>query len=135
MKRLLLVAALLLLLAGGYYFGGAILKPTQDQLLYIYTLRSGDIDELHGFTPVLAAQMGQLPILHDVTFNEETKSLQSKLGVATSVEKVLPTVTISFRLMPGATLSEAITQISAIEKRLGLPGTIQTALSKARTDR
>jgi hypothetical protein len=130
MNRTLLVGILLLFFAGAYRLGDMILEPTQDQSVYIYTLRSGDLEELRHFAPLLAAQMRQLPMLRNISFAEETKGPQSKLGVG----KVLSTVTISFRVLPNASLGEVIAQVSTIEKRLGLPSTIQTALSKAPTE-
>ena len=65
MKRLLLSAVLLILLAGGYYFRGFFLE-TQDLNIHLYTLYSGNPDELYRFEPVVEAQMRRLPILQDV---------------------------------------------------------------------
>jgi hypothetical protein len=65
MKRLLLAAVLLILLAGGYYFRGFFLE-TQDLNIHLYTLYSGNPDELYRFEPVVEAQMRRLPILQDV---------------------------------------------------------------------
>jgi hypothetical protein len=50
MKRLLLAAVLLILLAGGYYFRGFFLE-TQDLNIHLYTLYSGNPDELYRFEP------------------------------------------------------------------------------------
>jgi hypothetical protein len=119
MKRLVLAAVLLILLAGGYYFRGFFLE-TQDLNIHLYTLYSGNPDELYRFEPVVEAQMRRLPILQDVNSDlqveiSETIDLdlkaegcdrlrddRTKFSACVARAKVmLPGITISFKLAPG----------------------------------
>jgi hypothetical protein len=149
MKRLLLSAVLLILLAGGYYFRGFFLE-TQDLNIHLYTLYSGNPDELYRFEPVVEAQMRRLPILQDVNSDlqveiSETIDLdrlkaegcdrlrddRTKFSACVARAKVmLPGITISFKLAPGVALGQAIAQIQDMERRLALPAAITTSFSK-----
>ena len=150
MKRLLLAAVLLVLLAGGYYFRGFFFKA-QDLTgrVYEYRLSSGNPDELYRFEPVVEAEMRRLPVLQDVNSDlrvevSETIDLdrqktegcdrlrddRTKFSACMERAKVmLPGITISFKLAPGARLAQAIDQIQVMERRLALPATVTTGFS------
>jgi hypothetical protein len=127
MKRLVLAAVLLVLVAGGYYFRGFFLE-TQDLNIHLYTLYSGNSDELYRFEPVVEAQMRRLPVLQDVNSDlqveiSETIDLdrvkaegcdrlrddRTKFSACVARAKVmLPGITISFKLAPGVALGQAM---------------------------
>ena len=148
MRRLLLAAVLLVLLAGGYYFRGFFFE-TQDLNTYQYTLQSGNPDELYRFEPVVEAEMRRLPVLQDVNSDlqvevgetidgdrlkaegcDRLRDDRTKFSACMARAKVmLPGITISFKLAPGARLAQAIDQIQVMERRLALPATITTSFS------
>jgi hypothetical protein len=137
MKRLMLTGVLLFLLAGGYYFRGFFFDIVMHRSsLYQYTLQSGNPDDLQRFAPLIEAQMRGLPVLKDVSLNSQIRSRQATVDVDSQRATVpgvkeLPTMTISFSLVPKVALADAIAQIHDMEIRLALPATIKTSLAKA----
>jgi multidrug efflux pump subunit AcrB len=125
MKRLLPVGLLLVLLAGGYYFLGFFFAA-RNLDTFEYTLQSQDPDELNRFAPAAEAQMRRLPVLQDVGSDLQVKNPQ----VIGNSRPMLPGITISFKLAPGAALGNAIDQIQRMERALPLPATITTSFSK-----
>jgi multidrug efflux pump subunit AcrB len=104
--------------------------------LYQYTLQSGNLDDLQRFAPLIEAQMRGLPVVKDVSLNSQIKSHQATVDVdsqrATASDlKELPSMTISFSLVPRVALADAIAQIHDMETRLALPATIKTSFAKA----
>ena len=80
--------------------------------------------------------MRGLPVLKDVSLNSQIKSHQAIVDVdsqraTASGVKELPTMTISFSLVPRVALADAIAQIHDMEIRLALPATIKTSFAKA----
>ena len=111
--------------------------------LYQYTLQSGNLDELDRFAPVVEAQMRRLSgiVIKDVSLDPQLKRHQAIVNVerqqaAANDVKELPTVTmtISFSPAPGESLGDAIAKINDMERRLALPATIATSLTKAPTE-
>jgi len=137
MKRLVVTGVFLFLLAGGYYFRGFFFDIVMHRSsLYQYTLQSGNLDDLQRFAPLIEAQMRGLPVLKDVSLNSQIKSHQATVDVdsqraTASGVKELPTMTISFSLVPRVALADAIAQIHDMEIRLALPATIKTSFAKA----
>jgi len=101
-----------------------------------YRLQSDNVDDLHRYAPVIEAQMRELPFLEDVSLDSQVKSDQATVGVAPQkrvpIIKLLPTMTITFRLAPKVTFGDAIAQIHDIEIRLALPATIMTSFAAAK---
>ena len=137
MKRFVLTGVFLFLLAGGYYFSSFLSRSMMHQsLVYRYTLQSGNLDDLRRYAPAIEAQMHKLPVLEDISVDTQLNSGQAIVDVDHQKARVpgvkeLPTVTVSFRLAPKATLADAIAQIHDMEIRLALPATITTSLAKA----
>jgi hypothetical protein len=118
LKGLVLAGNILFLVGVGYHYGRLFLdRPTRDTL-YQYTLQSGNPKELDRFAPVVEVQMRRLSVI-----------------VVKDVKR-LPTVTmtVSFSTAPGEPLDDAIAKINDMEKRLALPATIATSLTKAPTE-
>jgi hypothetical protein len=135
-KRLVLTAVLIFIVAGGYYFSNLFFRNFMHQsLVYRYRLQSGNLDDLHRYAPLIAAQMRELPVLKDVSLDSQLKNDQAVGDVdrqkATGPGiKELPTMTLSFSLAPKVAFVDAIAQIHDMEIRLALPATITTSLAK-----
>jgi hypothetical protein len=140
MKRIALIGVILSLVAIGYYyrdnFRSFFFSDVMHQnLLYRYSLQSGNLDDLHRYAPVIEAQMRELPVFNDVSLDSQLRSDQAIVGVdpqkpTVPIIKQLPTMTITFRLAPKVTLTDAIAQIHGMEIRLALPATIRTSLGQ-----
>jgi len=140
MKRIALIGVILSLVAIGYYtrdnFRGFFFRNVaQQNLLYVYRLQSGNLDDLHRYAPVVEAQMRELPVFEDVSLDSQLRSDQAIVGAdpqkpTVPIIKQLPTMTITFRLAPKVTLTEAIAQIHDMEIRLELPAAIKTSLGQ-----
>lgn len=140
LKELVLAGNLLFLVGVGYYFRSLFLDFPMRGNLYQYTLQSRSLDELERFAPVVEAQMRRLSVIviKDVSLDPQLKRHQAIANVerqqaaANDVRK-FPTVTmtISFSTAPGESLDDAIAKINDMERRLGLPATIGTYLTKA----
>lgn len=143
LKRLVLAGNLLFIVGVGYYFRSLFLDFPMRGNLYQYTLQSGNLDELDRFAPVVEAQMRRLDVIviKDVSLDPQLKRHQAIVNVerqqaAANDVKDLPTVTmtISFSTAPGESLDDAIAKINDMERRLALPATIATSLTKAPTE-
>ncbi len=142
MKRIALMGVILSLVAIGYYtrdnFRGFFFRNVAQQtLLYQYRLQlqSGNLDDLHRYAPLIEAQMRELPVFEDVSLDSQLRSDQAIVGAdpqkpTVPIIKQLPTMTITFRLAPKVTLTDAIAQIHDMEVRLALPATIKTSLGQ-----
>lgn len=141
MKRIAPIGVILALLAVGYHYRYHVrsffLHNVMDQSdLIRYRLQSENVDDLHRYAPVIEAQMRELPLLADVSLDSQVKSDQATVGVAAqkrgAIIKLLPTMTITFRLAPKVTFGDAIAQIHDMEIRLALPATIMTSFAAAK---
>jgi hypothetical protein len=141
MKRIAPIGVILILLAVGYHyryhFRSFFLHNVMHQSdLIRYRLQSDNVDDLHRYAPVIEAQMRELPFLEDVSLDSQVKSDQATVGVdpqkRVPIIKLLPTMTITFRLAPKVTFGDAIAQIHDIEIRLALPATIMTSFAAAK---
>jgi hypothetical protein len=141
MKRIAPVGVIIILLAVGYdyryHFRGFFLHNVMHQSDIIrYRLQSDNVDDLHRHAPVIEAQMRELPFLEDVSLDSQVRSDQATVGVdpqkRVPIIKLLPTMTITFRLAPKVTSGDAIAQIHDMEIRLALPATIMTSFAAAK---
>jgi hypothetical protein len=136
MKRLVLTGVLLFLLAGGYYFRGFFLAT--DRGTYQHTLQSDNLDELNRFAPLVEADMRRLTVNGHQAITISNIDRCGGGAAACSPFPLpghpadLPGVTISYKLAPGATLDDALTQIETMEKRLALPPTVISSFAKAK---
>lgn len=141
MKRIAPVGLILILLAGGYHyryqFSGFFLHDVMHRSdLIRYRLQSDNVDDLHRYGSVIEAQMRGLTVLQDVSLDSQVKSDQATVGVEPKkrvpIIKLLPTMTITFRLAPKVMFSDAVAQIHDVETRLALPATIMTSFASAK---
>jgi hypothetical protein len=141
MKRIVPVGVILALLAVGYHyrypFRSFFLHNVMGQSdLVRYRLQSDNADDLHRYAPLIEAQMRELSFLEDVSLDSQVTSDQATVGVALQtrgpVIKLLPTMTITFRLAQKAAFGDAIAQIHDMEIRLALPATIMTSFAAAK---
>lgn len=140
LKGLVLAGNLLFLVAVGYHYRSLFLNVPTGGTLYQYTLQSGSPEDLERFAPVVEAQMRRLSVIviKDVTLDPQLKRRQAIVNVerqhaAANDGRELPTVTMTmfFSTAPGEPLEDAIAKINDIQKRLALPATIATSLTKA----
>jgi hypothetical protein len=141
MKRIAPIGVILALLAVGYHyryhFRNFFSQNMMDQSELIrYRIQSDNVDDLRRYAPVIEAQMREFPFLEDVSLDSQVKSDQATVGVAPQTRgpiiKLLPTMTIRFRLAPKATFGDAIARIHDMEIRLALPATIMTSFAAAK---
>jgi hypothetical protein len=143
LKGLVLAGNILILVAVGYHYGRLFLERPTPGTLYQYMLQSSSLEDLNRLAPVVEAQMRRLSVIvvKDVSLDPQLKRHQANVNVerqpaAADDVKVLPTatMTISFSTAPGEPLEDAIVKINDMEKRLALPPTITTTLTKAPTE-
>jgi hypothetical protein len=141
MKRIAPIGVILALLAVGYHyryhFRSFFLHDVMHQSdLIRYRLQSDNLDDLRRHAPVIEAQMRELPFLEDVSLESQVESDQATVGVdpqkRVPIIKLLPTMTITFRLAPTVTFGDAIAQIHDMEIRLALPATIMSSFAAAK---
>jgi hypothetical protein len=141
MKRIAPIGVILILLAVGYHyryhFRSFFLHDGMHQSdLIRYRLQSDNVDDLHRYAPAIEAQMRELPFLEDISLDSQVKSDQATVGVdpqkRVPIIKLLPTMTITFRLAPKVTFGDAIAQVHDMEIRLALPPTIMTSFAAAK---
>lgn len=138
MKRITPIGVILILLAVGYHYryhfrSFYLHNVMHHSDLIRYRLQSDNVDDLHRYAPVIEAQLRELPVLEDVSLDSQVKSDQVTVGVDPKKQfpiiKLLPTMTITFRLPPKVTFGDAIAQIHDMEIRLALPATIITSFA------
>jgi multidrug efflux pump subunit AcrB len=97
--------------------------------LYQYTVQTGSLEELDRFAPVIEVQMRRLSVIviKDVSLDPQLKRHQASVNPTV-------TMTISFSTAPGESLADAIAKINDLERRLALPATIATSVTKAPTE-
>ena len=143
LKGLVLAGNILFLVGVGYHYGSLFLDRPTRGTLYQYTLQSGNPEELDRVAPLVEAQMRRLSVIavKDVSLDQQLKRHQAIDNVehqaaAANDARNLPTVTmtVSFSTAPGESLEDASAKINDMEKRLALPATITTSLTKAPTE-
>ncbi len=138
----MLAGNVLFLVGVGYHYGSLFLNRPTPGTLYQYTLQSGNLEELDRFAPVVEVQMRRLSVIviKDVSLDPQLKRRQAIVNAdpqhaAANDVKERPTVTMTilFSTAPGEPLDDAIAKISDMERRLALPATISTSLTRAPT--
>jgi len=138
MKRITPIGVILVLLAVGYHYRYHLRSFYLHNVMHHsdlirYRLQSDNVDDLHRYAPVIEAQLRELPVLEDVSLDSQVNSDQVTVGVdpqkRVPIIKLLPTMTITFRLPPKITFGDAIAQIHDMEIRLALPATIITSFA------
>lgn len=138
MKRIAPVAIIFILLGGFYYAyrdrGLSLHSAEQPRDVIRYSLQSDNVEDLRRYAPLLEAEMRKLPVVKDVRLDPQLKSEQAVMGAdpqkpGVAIVKQLPTMTMTFSLVPNAALGEAIVQIREMQRRLVLPATINTTVA------
>jgi hypothetical protein len=141
MKRIAPIGLILILLAVGFHYrdhlSSFFLHNVMHQSdLIRYRLQSDNVDDLHRYASEIEVQMRELNVLEDVSLDSQVKSDQATLGIdpkkRVPIIKLLPTMTITFRLAPKVVFGDAIAQIHGMETRLTLPASILTSFASAK---
>ncbi len=141
MKRIGPVGAILVLLGGLFYAYQSRNLPfheaAQGSDVVNYKLQSDNVDDLRRYAMVIETRLRGLPVVKDVWLDSELKNEQAVVGVdpqkpGTAIVRRLPTMTMTFSLMPNISVGDAINVIRETEKGLALPPTIKTSLARGK---
>jgi multidrug efflux pump subunit AcrB len=125
--------------------GAAFLQAAQDirvggrlsKTEFQYTLQDANLAELYSWSPKILAKLQGLPILRDVTTDQQMSGTAVPLSTFVKLDtkpvqplsinhqSQFPSVTISFNLAPGAALSQAVVAINQAVAEIGAPSAIQ----------